>query len=160
MNIITAVDKNWAIGYENRLLNSIPEDMKFFRETTTGGIVVMGRRTLDSFPGGRPLKKRENIVLTRNPDFERDGVIKAGSLEEVLELTGGRENVYVIGGESVYRQLLPYCDTAYVTYMDYEYLADTWFPNLDQDPEWRLCQVSEEQTYFDIPYEFRVYKRK
>lgn len=160
MNIITAVDKNWAIGYENRLLNSIPEDMKFFRETTTGGIVVMGRRTLDSFPGGRPLNKRENIVLTRNPDFERDGVIKAGSLEEVLELTGGRENVYVIGGESVYRQLLPYCDTAYVTYMDYEYLADTWFPNLDQDPEWRLCQVSEEQTYFDIPYEFRVYKRK
>ena len=140
MNLIVAVDKNWAIGYGNKLLVSIPQDMKFFRETTSGKVVVMGRKTLESFPGGQPLKKRTNIVLTGNPNYPA-------------------EDVYVIGGESVYRALLPYCDKAYVTRIDHAYLADTYFPNLDEDPEWKMTKVSDEQTYFDLEYVFTIYER-
>ena len=160
--MIAAVDRNWAIGFENRLLNSIPEDMKFFRETTTDKVVVMGRRTLDSFPGGRPLKKRTNLVLTRDRTFERDGCIVVHSPEEALAFLKNydSEDIYVIGGESIYRLMLPYCDTVHVTFMDYAYQADAWFPNLDQDPQWYIAADSGERTYFDLAYEFRLYKRR
>ena len=161
MNLIVAVDKNWGIGYQNKLLNSIPEDMKYFRETTTGKVVVMGRKTLESFPNGLPLKNRTNIVITGDHTYKAKDAIIVHSIEEALEELKKYDSndIYVIGGESIYRQLLPYCDVAHVTCMDYTYQADTWFPNLDKMPEWRLAEESEEQTCFDIEYVFTRYER-
>lgn len=162
MNIIAAVDENWAIGNKNRLLVSIPADMKFFRTQTTGNVVVMGRKTLESFPGGQPLKNRVNIVLTSDRDYRvKDGVV-VHDMEELQEELSKypSENIYVIGGESVYRQLLPLCDTAHVTKICRAYEADTWFPNLDELPEWELTGESDEQTYFDLEYYFLRYEKK
>ena len=160
MNIIVAVDKNWAIGKDNKLLVSIPADMKFFRETTKGNIVVMGRKTLESFPQGQPLQKRVNIVISSNPDYQVKGAVVVHSVEEALEECKKYEGeVYVIGGESIYRAMLPYCDTALVTKIDHAYAADTYFPNLDEDPEWELTGETEEQTYFDLEYVFTKYER-
>ena len=115
MNIIVAVDKNWAIGKENKLLVSIPADMKFFRSTTTGKVVVMGRKTLESFPNGLPLKNRTNIVLTKDKNYKVKDAIIVHSIEEALEelKNYASEDVYVIGGDSIYAQMLPYCDTAH-----------------------------------------------
>ena len=161
MNIIAAVDANWAIGKNNELLVQIPADMKFFRETTTGKVVVMGRKTLESFPNGLPLKNRTNIVLTKNPDYKvKDAVIvhsKAELDEELKKYDSG--DIYVIGGGSIYRMLLEACDTAHITKIDYAYEADTYFPNLDEDPDWEIVADSEEQTYFDLEYHFLKYKR-
>ncbi len=161
MNIIVAVDKNWGIGNGNKLLVSIPQDMKFFREHTTGKVVAMGRKTLESFPGGQPLKKRENVVLTTDSDYQVNGATIVHSLEEMLETLKKypSEDIFVIGGESIYRQLLPYCDKAYVTKIDHEYVADTHFPNLDEDPDWEMTKTTEEQTYFDLEYYFTIYER-
>ena len=138
MNLIAAVDKNWAIGLNNKLLVSIPEDMKFFRQTTTGKVVVMGRKTLESFPNGQPLKNRTNIVLTSNRNYRVNGAIVVYSLEELLKELKKypSEDIYVIGGESIYRQLVDYCDVAHITKIDYAYNADSWFPNLDEKEEW------------------------
>lgn len=162
MNIIVAVDKNWAIGYKNKLLNSIPEDMKFFRETTTGKIVVMGRKTLESFPNSRPLKNRTNVVITRQKDFKVPGAVVLHSVEEALEYLKdfNSDDIYVIGGASIYEQMLPHCDVAHVTLMNYAYEADTWFPNLDEMPEFVVAADSEEKTYFDLEYCFKMYVRK
>ena len=162
MNIIVAADKNWGIGKDNKLLVSIPADMKFFRETTTGNVVVMGRKTLESFPGGLPLKRRTNIVLTKDVNYQVKDAVLVHSVEELLEELKkyDSENVYVIGGDSVYRQLLPYCDIAHVTKIDYVYEADSYFPNLDEDPQWEVTASSEEQTYFDLEYTFVKYQRK
>ena len=162
MNLIVAADKNWAIGHENKLLVSIPADMKFFREMTTGKVVVMGRKTLESFPGGLPLKNRINVVLTKNKDYHVKDAVVVHSVEEALEELEkyDTKDVYVIGGDTVYRQMLPYCDTAHVTKIDHAYEADTYFPNLDNDKEWELTADSEEQTYFDLEYRFLLYKRK
>ena len=161
MNLILSADKNWGIGYQNKLLISIPSDMKFFSQKTTGHVVVMGRKTLESFPGGMPLKNRTNIVLTRNKEFQAPGTVLVHSLEELLEELKkyDTQDIYVIGGGAVYELLLPYCDTAYVTRIDYAYQADTWFPNLDDDPEWELAEESEEQTCFDIEFTFTRYQR-
>lgn len=162
MNLIVAADKNWAIGHENKLLVSIPADMKFFREMTTGKVVVMGRKTLESFPGGLPLKNRINVVLTKNMDYHVKDAVVVHSVEEALEELKkyDTKDVYVIGGDTVYRQMLPYCDTAHVTKIDHAYEADTYFPNLDEDKEWELTADSEEQTYFDLEYRFLLYKKK
>ena len=161
MNLIVAVDKNWAIGKENKLLVSIPQDMKFFRETTMGKVVVMGRKTLESFPGGQPLKKRTNIVITRDKNYSVKDAIVVHSVEEALEELKkyNSEDVYVIGGDSIYRQMLPYCDIAHVTKIDHAYEADTYFPNLDEKEEWLVTGVSDEQTYFNLEYEFVRYER-
>lgn len=162
MNLIVAVDKNWAIGCGNRLLVSIPADMKFFRQTTSGKVVAMGRKTLESFPGGQPLKNRVNIVLTKDADYKVKDAVVVNSLEAMVEELKKyeAEDIFVIGGESVYRQLLPYCTTAYVTKIDHAYAADTYFPNLDEMDEWELTGVTEEQTYFDLEYVFAKYERK
>ncbi len=162
MNLIVAVDKNWAIGKDNKLLVSIPDDMKFFRETTTGKVVVMGRKTLESFPGKKPLKNRVNIVLTRDLDYQAQGAIIVHSKEELLrELEKyDTDDVYVIGGESIYRLLLDMCQVAHVTYVDYAYDADTYFPNLDENPDWKVEAESEEQTYYDLEFYFRKYVKK
>jgi len=162
MKLIVAVDRNWAIGNKNRLLVSIPADMKFFRLETTGKVVVMGRKTLESFPGGQPLKNRINIVLTSQPDYRvKDAIVVHNEEELKRELAKyPKEVIYVIGGESVYRQLLPLCSTAYVTKIERSYEADTWFPNLDELEDWELTGESEEQTYFDLEYFFLKYERK
>ena len=161
MNMIVAVDKNWGIGNGNKLLVSIPQDMKFFRETTKEKVVAMGRKTLESFPGGQPLKKRVNIVLTTDKSYKVNDARIVHTVDEmVAELKKyPSEDVYVIGGEAVYEQLLPYCDTAHITKIDYEYQADRHFPNLDKLPEWKVAEESEEQTYFDLEYTFVKYVR-
>ncbi len=161
MNMIVAVDKNWGIGKNNQLLVSIPADMKFFRETTSGHVVVMGRKTLETFPNGLPLRNRTNIVLTKNPHYHVKGAIVCHTVEEALEELKKYEDeeIYVIGGDSIYRQFLPYCKVAHVTKIDHVYEADAFFPNLDEKKEWVITGDSEEQTYFDLEYRFLRYER-
>ncbi len=162
MNLIVAVDNNWAIGCKNSLLVSIPADHKFFRQETTGKVVVLGRKTLETFPQGLPLKNRTNIIMSTNSDYHVKDAIIVHSKEELLEELKNykSEDVYIIGGESVYRLMLPYCDVAHVTKIDHEYEADAYFPNLDELDEWEITADSEEQTYFDLAYEFVKYERK
>ena len=162
MNLIVAVDSNWAIGNKDKLLISIPNDHKHFREETTGKVVVLGRKTLQTFPQGLPLKNRTNIILSKDPGYTVKDATVVHSLEELLEELKqyATEDIYIIGGESVYRQMLPYCDTAHITKIDHAYQADTYFPNLDNDPEWEITEDSDELTYFDIPYQFVKYERK
>ena len=162
MNLIVAVDENWAIGNHNELLITIPADYKFFRQETSGKVVVLGRKTLETFPQGLPLKNRVNIIMSTNKAYKVKDAAVVHSLEELLEELKqyATEDVYVVGGESIYRQLLPYCDVAHVTKIDHAYAADAYFPNLDKMPEWEITADSEEQTYFDITYHFLKYERK
>lgn len=161
MKLIAAVDKNWAIGYKNQLLVSIPSDMKQFRQKTTGHIVVMGRKTLESFPGGLPLKNRLNIVLTSNRNYQVKDAVIVHSEEELKEELKkyDTDEIFVIGGESIYRMLEPLCDEAFLTKIDHSYQADAHFPNLDADPSWVLKEESEENTCFDLEYVFTRYER-
>lgn len=162
MNLIAAVDENWAIGKNNQLLVRIPADQKFFREMTTGKVVVMGRKTLESFPNGQPLKNRTNIVLTRNKDYAVKDAIVVHSLDELHEELKkyDSEDVFVIGGEKIYEQLLDECDVAHITKIDFAYDADAYFPNLDENSDWEITGDSEEQTYFDLEYYFYRYEKK
>lgn len=162
MNCIVAVDENWAIGYKNELLVRIPADQKFFRQETTGKVVVLGRKTLETFPQGRPLPNRTNIIVSTKKDYEVKDAIVVHSIEELLEELKkyDTEDVYIIGGDSIYKQMLPYCDTAHVTKIDRVYEADTYFPNLDEMDEWEITADSDEQVYFDLTYHFLKYERK
>jgi len=162
MNLIVAVDNNWAIGNKNELLIRIPNDHKHFREETTGKVVVLGRKTLETFPQGLPLKNRTNIILSTDKNYKVKDAIVVHSIEELLEELKkyNDEDVYIIGGDSVYRQMLPYCNVAHITKIDHEYEADAYFPNLDQDEEWEITADSDELTYFDIAYQFLKYERK
>lgn len=162
MNLIVAVDSNWAIGNKNELLIRIPNDHKHFREETTGKVVVLGRKTLETFPQGLPLKNRTNIILSTNPSYQVKDAVIVHSVEELLEELKkyADEDIYIIGGDSVYKQMLPYCDVAHITKIDHAYEADAYFPNLDEDPEWEITAESDEQTYFDIAYTFLKYERK
>ena len=162
MNLIVAADKNWGIGCQGKLLANIPEDRRMFREETTGKVVVMGRKTLESLPGGQPLARRTNIILSKDPDFSVKGALVCRSVEEALKACAGYrdEDIFIAGGEAIYRQFLPYCDVAHVTALDYVYQADTFVPDLDKDPDWILAAESDEQTCFDLCYRFRMYCRK
>ena len=162
MNLIVAADKNWGIGKDNKLLVSIPSDMKFFRQETMGKVVVMGRKTLESFPNGLPLKNRTNVVLTSDKNYQVKDAVIVHNIDEVLEELKKYDDdeIYVIGGGKVYEELLPYCDVAHVTKIDFAFEADTHFPNLDEDPEWEITAASDEQTYFDLEYTFVKYERK
>lgn len=162
MNIMAAVDSNWAIGYQNSLLVRIPRDQQIFREMTEGKVIVVGRRTLESFPQRQPLKNRVNIVLSRDQTYAVKGAVVVHSIKELMETLEqyDEKDVYVAGGASVYGQLLPYCDTAYITKIDYTYQADAYFPRLDQTADWQLTADSDEQTYFDLEYYFQKYERK
>ncbi len=162
MNIIVAVDNNWAIGNKGDLLVRIPNDHKHFREETTDKVVVLGRKTLETFPQGMPLKNRTNIILTHDPRYQVKDAIIVHSAEELMEQLReyDDQDIYIIGGDSVYRQLLPYCNVAHVTKIDHAYEADAFFPDLDQDPDWEITADSDEQTYFDIAYRFLRYERK
>jgi Dihydrofolate reductase len=162
MNFIVAVDANWAIGKDNKLLVRIPSDMKQFREETTGKVVVMGRKTLESFPNGLPLKNRVNIILTRDMTYKiKDGIV-VHSLEEAMQQLEGydKEDIYVIGGEQIYKAFLPYCNVAHVTKIEHAYEADTYFTNLDKIKEWKITAISDEQTYFDLTYYFCKYEKE
>ena len=158
---ILSVDKNWAIGNKNNLLVRIPGDMKNFRRITTDNVIVMGRKTLESFPQGQPLPNRVNLVMSKNASYQVKGTITLTSIEALfkeLEKYPDKE-VYVVGGGSIYKQLLPYCDKAIITKIDEAYEADTYFTNLDELPDWKITEESEEQTYFDICYTFATYER-
>ncbi len=161
MIAVLSADKNWAIGYKGDLLVKIPNDMKMFRALTTGNVIVMGRKTLESFPNGQPLPNRVNIVMTQNPDYQAKGCVIVHSTEELLEelKNYADKKVYVVGGESIYRELLPFCEEAYVTRIDYEYQADRYFPNLDEMEDWEMYEEGEEETFFSIEYYFNKYRR-
>lgn len=162
MNIIVAVDENWAIGNKGELLVRIPADMKMFRQETTGNVVVLGRKTLETFPNKMPLKDRTNIILSKDPNYEVKDAKVVHSVDELLEELKNYddESIYIIGGDSVYKQLLPYCNVAHVTKIDHAYEADAYFADLDNDPEWHVTATSEEQYYFDLTYHFVKYERK
>jgi len=162
MNMIVAADSNWAIGHKGRPLISIPADQKMMRAETTGKVVVYGRKTLDSFPGKQPLTQRTNIILSGNNDLTVKDASVVHSVEELLkELEKyDSDDIYIIGGESVYRQLLPYVDTVHVTKIDRSYDADAYFMDLDDDDAWEITAESDEQFYFDVTYEFIKYSRK
>lgn len=162
MNMIVAVDANWAIGNKNQLLVRIPADMKMFRAETTGKVVVLGRKTLETFPNAKPLPQRQNIILSTNVNYKVEGAKVVHNIDELLEELKNytSEEVYIIGGATVYEAMLPYVDTVHVTKIDHEYEADAFFPNLDKDPDWEITAESEEQVYFDITYAFVKYERK
>ncbi len=155
MKLIVAVDSNWGIGKNNDLLCHLPEDMKNFRKITTGNKVVMGRKTLESFPNGKPLKNRTNIVLSTN-EINED-IILCHSIDEVLEKCD--ENTFVIGGGSIYKQFLPYCNIAYITKIHKDFDADTFFPVID-DTDWKLNEKSEIMNYNGIDFHFEIWERK
>lgn len=162
MNLVVAVDENWAIGNKNQLLVRIPNDMKQFRELTTGKVVVLGRKTLETFPQGLPLKNRTNIILSTDPNYQVKDAIVAHSIDELLTVLKDYddEDIFIIGGDSIYKQMLPYCKVAHVTKIDHAYEADRYFPNLDKDPQWEITADSDEQYYFDLTYHFIKYERK
>lgn len=162
MNLIVAVDENWAIGNKGDLLVRIPADHKNFRKETTGKVVVLGRKTLETFPQQQPLPNRVNIILSTKKDYTVNGAVVVHSIDELLEELKKYEtnDVYIIGGDSVYKEMLPYCDVAHITKIDHKYESDAYFPNLDEDPDWEITDMSEEQYYFDLTYHFVRYERK
>lgn len=163
MIMIVAADKNWGIGINGDLLTPLPEDMKFFREKTQNSVVVYGRKTLESFPGGKPLKNRVNIVITTNPAFECEGVTVVHSVEEAAEEAKkyADMNVFVIGGGTIYRQMLKYCDKAYITKIDRVFdEADTFIDNLDALDEWKVVEESDEKEYEGTRFKFVTYVKE
>lgn len=162
MNLIVAVDNNWAIGCRGDLLVRIPNDHKNFWQKTRGRVVVLGRKTLETFPQGMPLGDRTNIILSTDTGYKVKDAVIVHSVEELLEELKkyDDDDIFIIGGGLVYKTMLPYCGTAYVTKIDHDYEADAYFPNLDTDADWEITDESEEQTYFDIAYRFVKYERK
>ena len=158
MNLIVAVDQNWAIGKDGDQLVYLKEDLKRFRTLTSGHTVILGRKTLATFPGGQPLKNRRNLILSRNPHFQAEGAEVFPSVEELVKQADG--DAFVIGGASVYEQLLPYCDTAYITKIHAAFPADTYFPDLDKSEEWEIVQESESLEQDGIAYHYVTYRRK
>ena len=159
MQIIVAVDNKWGIGKKNDLLFSLKEDMKYFREKTSGKTVVMGYNTLLSFPEGKPLKNRNNIVLCP-PEINRDDLTVTHSLEELSEVLSkiDTEQVFIIGGAMFYRTMLPYCEYAYITKVDADGGAEVFFENLDKLSDWELIEVGDEILDGDKKIRFCKYK--
>lgn len=155
MNAIVAVDENWAIGWQGDQLAYLKEDLRRFKELTMGHPVILGRKTLATFPGGRPLKGRENLILSANPDFAVEGARVFHSLDELLEYAP--EDSFVIGGGSVYAALLPYCDTVYVTRLHRTYQADVWFPDLDAMNGWHIVEESAPLEQDGLVYHYMTY---
>ena len=163
MKAIVAVDSNWAIGNKGQLLVSIPADQKDnFRRRTSGNTIVYGRKTLETFPQKIVLPNRRNIILSTRKDYTVKNAEVAHNRDELMDLIKNEnsDDVYIIGGETVYKQFIDDCDTAIVTFIDKAYEADAYFPNLDKDPNWELVEESDEQVYFDITYTYRIYKKK
>ena len=159
MNLIVAVYEDWGIGRDGTQPVALSADRKFFRETTRGAMVIVGRRTIEDFPGKKPLPGRVNVALTRS-DGEIPGFTVCHSPEEALELAKTAETCFVIGGGSIYRQMLPYCDAAFVTKVGCNPSSDTYFPNLDADENWYLAETLQSGEENGILYEMLLYKRK
>lgn len=157
MNAIAAVSADWGIGRDNDLLFHIHEDMRRFRALTSGSTVIMGRKNLDSLPGGRPLPQRRNIVITRQPNFTREGIEVAHSIDEALRLTEDLEDIWVIGGGEIYAALLPCCKRCCITKVAASPPFDTAFPNLDRLPNWRLLTPGVPKTEGSLTYRFTEY---
>lgn len=155
MYAIVAVDEKWGIGRDNGLLFRLPADLKRFKALTTGGTVLMGRKTLDSLPGGRGLPGRRNIVLTGQRDLVPENAETVHSPAEAVFAAG--EDAWVIGGESVYRTFLPLCDRVYVTRVAADGGADVFFPDLSADPAWRLDRCSEDMTENGLTFRYEEY---
>lgn len=161
MNLIVNVSENWAIGKGNSLLFHLSEDMKFFKSHTVGKTIVMGRKTLESLPKSSPLPNRTNIVLTKNAGFEKDGVEIYTDIDKLIQNLKDKDDVYVIGGESIYKALLPYCNKAYVTKVAATVDdADAFMPNLDLNPDWEIEAESETLSEKGYDFKFVTYKRK
>ena len=159
MELIVAVYDDWGIGKDGTQPIALSADRKFFRETTQGALVVVGRRTIEDFPGRKPLPGRVNVALTRQ-DMEIPGFAVCRSPGEVLELAKRHDRAFVIGGGSVYRQMLPYCDRAYVTRVHVTPESDTFFPNLEEEPQWYLSETLQSGEENGISYEMQLYKRR
>ena len=162
MIMIVAADEKWGIGKNGDLLTPLPEDMKFFREKTRDSVVILGRKNLESFPDGKPLKNRVNIVISRQENILVEGIIKVSSVEEAAEEAKKYEgkNVFVIGGGTIYRQMLKYCDTAYITKIEKIFDdADTFIDNLDELDEWKIVEKSDIKEYNGTKFSFVTYKR-
>ena len=166
LTAVVAVENSWGIGCQGQLLARVSEDLKNFRELTAGKTVILGSKTLSTFPGGRPLKNRRNIVLSRRPNFAPEGAEVARSTEEALSLLSEKEEAVVIGGETVYRQFLPYCTTVVVSKFNADFPFDASFPNLDDDPEWEISEIGGERTASEtdshpgMSWRIVVYRRK
>ena len=158
MNIIVAADRSWGIGRGGDQLCYIPEDLKRFRALTLGHPVILGRRTLATFPGGRPLKGRRNLVLSRDPDFRPEGAEVYPTLDALLD--AAPEDAFVIGGGEVYRQLLDRGAAAYVTRLEAEFPADTWFPDLSARPDWTRLRREGPFRYGGVTYWYDTYRRE
>ena len=159
MNLIVAVYDDWGIGRDGTQPVALSADRKFFRETTRGAMVIVGRRTIEDFPGKKPLPGRVNVALSRS-DAEIPGFTLCHSPEEAAELAKTAEKCFVIGGGSIYQQMLQFCDTAYVTKVHTNIESDTFFPNLDENPDWYLAETLQSGVENGIPYEMLLYKRK
>ena len=159
MELIVAVYDDWGIGRDGTQPIALSADRKFFRQATKGCMVIAGRRTIEDFPGQKPLPGRVNVVLTRS-GRAFPGFTICASPEEVLELAKGAGRAMVIGGGSVYRQLLPYCDTAYVTKVHVTPESDTFFPNLEESPEWGAPEILQSGEENGIAYEMLLYTRR
>ena len=161
MNIYVVADANWAIGKGDELLIRSPREQKLFMEETAGKVVVIGRKTFQTIHKGLAIQGRTNIILSRNKSLQIKGAMVVHSVEELLEELEKypSEDINIIGGESIYTQLLPYCKVAHVAKLDYAYAGDKYFPDLDKEPGWKLTADSDEQVYFDITYEFLRYEK-
>ena len=157
MKMIVAVDQNWAIGKDGDQLAYLSTDLKHFKALTTGHPVILGRKTLATFPGGKPLKGRRNLILSNSVGFAPEGAEVYGDLPALLAIAP--EDSFVIGGGSVYRALLPYCSTVYVTKIHASFPADTWFPDLDALPEWAICEQSEPLSEQGLSFHYVTYTR-
>lgn len=155
MNLIVIVDQNWGIGKDGDQLVYLKPDLKRFQQLTTGHTIVLGRKTLATFPGGKPLKLRRNLILSTQKDFQVEGGEVVHTIEELLKVAPA--DSFVIGGASVYHQLLPYCHRAYVTKVEETYPADCSFPNLDADPAWQIEEEEGPFCYEDLRYSYVTY---
>ena len=160
MIAIVAVDKNWGIGKDGEQIVYIPGDLKRFKDFTTGNTIILGRKTMYTFPGGKPLKNRRNLILSRNPDFKVEGGEVYPDLDSLMEHVTDSDNTYVVGGAMVYNTMIGRCDRAYVTKIDAEYPADCWFPNLDADPNWEIEWEGEQLEHEGVKYRYVNYRRK
>lgn len=164
MNIILAADRKWAIGKDNDLLIHLPGDLKYFKKMTTGKAVIMGRKTLESLPGGKPLPNRRNIILTRSKDFEVPGAEVFHSIEDVLQLikSGKLESdeTFIIGGAEIYKQMMPHCDKFYITKIDAELPADCYFVDLDQIEDLKITWRAPVEEYQGTKYQYVLYERE
>lgn len=159
LELIVCADRGWGIGKDGKLLFHIEQDMEFFKSKTVGKAVIVGRKTLDSFPDKEPLKDRVNIVLTRDSEFNREGVTVCRTVNEVLEEAKKYPEAFVIGGGEIYSLLLPYCSRAYVTKVDATLPSDTCMVNLDREKDWKMVSETKDFTHGEFTYRFAVYER-